>query len=102
VALPHELGGHRLAEARRMPVHEVASIDEGAQQGRRHRRVADAHTRKQQLVVSRRGRASPAAHHLDLEFYDGFFKPGVYGRTHRDHMTTWHREVEKKGYTRPA
>jgi hypothetical protein len=41
-------------------------------------------------------------HHLDLEFYDGFFKPGVYGRTHRDHMTTWHQEVEKKGYTRPA
>ena len=29
-------------------------------------------------------------HHLDLEFYDGFFKPGAYGRTHRDHMATWH------------
>lgn len=30
-------------------------------------------------------------HHLDLEFYDGFFKPGVYGRTQRDHMATWHQ-----------
>jgi hypothetical protein len=30
-------------------------------------------------------------HHLDLEFYDRFFKRGVCGRTHLDHMTTWHR-----------
>ena len=32
-------------------------------------------------------------HHLDLDFYDGFFKPAVYGLTHPDHITTWRREV---------
>jgi hypothetical protein len=30
------------------------------------------------------------AHHLDLEFYDRFFKPGAYLRTHADHMERWH------------
>ena len=30
------------------------------------------------------------AHHLDLEFYDRFFKPGVYLRTHAGHMERWH------------
>jgi hypothetical protein len=29
-------------------------------------------------------------HHLDLEFYDRFFKAGVYGTTHVAHMATWH------------
>ena len=30
------------------------------------------------------------AHHLDLEFYDEFYKPGAYLHTHRDHMARWH------------
>jgi hypothetical protein len=30
------------------------------------------------------------AQHLDLEFYDRFFKPGAYLDTHRDHMDVWH------------
>src|SRR4051794_31451339 len=36
------------------------------------------------------------AHHLDLDFYDRFFRPGAYLRTHADHMQRWHgarREV---------
>ncbi len=35
------------------------------------------------------------AHHLDLEFYDRFFKPGAYLETHAAHMARWHpRERE--------
>jgi len=30
------------------------------------------------------------AHHLDLEFYDEFYMPGSYLKTHRDHMARWH------------
>lgn len=30
------------------------------------------------------------AHHLDLDFYDRFFKPGAYLRTHATHMEKWH------------
>lgn len=30
------------------------------------------------------------AHHLDLEFYDKFYKPGAYLRTHAEHMAQWH------------
>ncbi len=30
------------------------------------------------------------AHHLDLEFYDKFFEPGAYLKTHADHMANWH------------
>jgi len=30
------------------------------------------------------------AHHLDLEFYDHYFKPGSYLSTHADHFTDWH------------
>ncbi|HZI08656.1 MAG TPA: hypothetical protein VEZ71_31860 [Archangium sp.] len=30
------------------------------------------------------------AHHLDLEYYDHFFEPGAYLRTHAEHMTKWH------------
>jgi hypothetical protein len=33
------------------------------------------------------------AHHLDLDFYDRFFKPGAYLRTHADHMRRWHHEA---------
>ena len=32
------------------------------------------------------------AHHLDLEFYDHFFKPGAYLATHATHMARWHQE----------
>ena len=32
------------------------------------------------------------AHHLDLEFYDRFFKPGAYLKTHAGHMKAWHPE----------
>ncbi len=30
------------------------------------------------------------AHHIDTDYYDRFFGPGAYGRTHADHMATWH------------
>ena len=35
------------------------------------------------------------AHHLDLEFYDRFFKPGAYLRTHAEHMARWHGQREE-------
>lgn len=30
------------------------------------------------------------AHHLDLEFYDRFYDPGAYLKTHAMHMADWH------------
>ena len=30
------------------------------------------------------------AHHLDLEFYDKFYQPGAYLKTHAMHMANWH------------
>ena len=30
------------------------------------------------------------AHHLDLEFYNKFYKPGAYLKTHANHMHRWH------------
>lgn len=30
------------------------------------------------------------AHHIDLEFYDRFYKPGAYLKTHAQHMKQWH------------
>lgn len=30
------------------------------------------------------------AHHLDLEFYDKFYQPGAYLKTHADRMACWH------------
>jgi hypothetical protein len=30
------------------------------------------------------------AHHLDLDFYKRYFKPGACGKTHLAHMATWH------------
>lgn len=30
------------------------------------------------------------AHHLDLDFYDEFYKPGAYLNTHADHIEKWH------------
>ncbi len=35
------------------------------------------------------------AHHLDLEFYDKFYKPGAYLKTHAKHMTRWHSRARK-------
>jgi hypothetical protein len=32
------------------------------------------------------------AHHLDLDFYDKFYKPGSYLKTHARHMAQWHSE----------
>ena len=32
------------------------------------------------------------AHHLDLEFYDHFYKPGPYLKTHAHHMDRWHSQ----------
>ncbi|MBZ0155944.1 MAG: hypothetical protein K8I29_06980 [Alphaproteobacteria bacterium] len=32
------------------------------------------------------------AHHLDLEFYDAFYKPGSYLKTHAAHQERWHPE----------
>lgn len=32
------------------------------------------------------------AHHLDLGFYDEFYKPGAYLRTHAEHMKHWHAD----------
>ena len=34
------------------------------------------------------------AHHLDFDFYDRFFKPGAYLRTHAEHMQRWHAGPE--------
>ncbi|AFM24901.1 hypothetical protein [Desulfomonile tiedjei] len=34
------------------------------------------------------------AHHLDLEFYDKFYKSGAYLRTHAAHMEQWHSEPQ--------
>lgn len=34
------------------------------------------------------------AHHLDLEFYDTFFHPGSYLRTHAQHLSQWHKETD--------
>jgi hypothetical protein len=30
------------------------------------------------------------AQHVDLDFYDTFFKPGAYLSTHREHLQRWH------------
>jgi hypothetical protein len=35
------------------------------------------------------------AHHLDLEFYDHYFKPGAYLKTHAQHMELWHSKGRK-------
>ncbi|MEZ4598797.1 MAG: hypothetical protein R2940_03290 [Syntrophotaleaceae bacterium] len=32
------------------------------------------------------------AHHLDLDFYDEFYNPGAYLKTHSEHMKKWHPE----------
>jgi hypothetical protein len=30
------------------------------------------------------------AHHIDLDFYDHYFKPGAYLSTHKNHIRKWH------------
>jgi len=35
------------------------------------------------------------AHHLDLEFYDHFFKTGAYLPSHATHMARWHGQTEE-------
>lgn len=30
------------------------------------------------------------AHHLDLDFYDKFYEPGAYLKTHAEHIKNWH------------
>ena len=30
-------------------------------------------------------------HHIDTDYYDRYFHAGAYGRTHAEHMATWHR-----------
>jgi hypothetical protein len=35
------------------------------------------------------------AQHIDLDFYDEFYKPGAYLKTHADHMARWHTEDSK-------
>ena len=37
------------------------------------------------------------AHHLDLEFYDTFYQPGAYLKTHARHMLLWHPEGGGQG-----
>lgn len=32
------------------------------------------------------------AHHLDLDFYDQFYKAGAYLKTHSEHMSRWHSD----------
>jgi len=32
------------------------------------------------------------AHHLELDFYDKYYKPGVITQEQRDHMKVWHGE----------
>lgn len=35
------------------------------------------------------------AHHLDPDFYDAFYEPGSYLRTHAMHMANWHPDAEE-------
>ncbi|RPJ52385.1 MAG: hypothetical protein EHJ95_04110, partial [Methanobacteriota archaeon] len=37
------------------------------------------------------------AQHIDLEFYDRFYQPGAYLRTHAEHMARWHPGHEREG-----
>jgi hypothetical protein len=39
------------------------------------------------------------AHHLDLEFYDHYFKTGAYLTTHKEHMNRWHLVFAKDQVT---
>jgi len=32
------------------------------------------------------------AQHIDLDFYDKYYRPGAYTPAHRDHMKKWHKK----------
>ncbi len=34
--------------------------------------------------------------HCDLEFYDKYYRPGAYLRTHKEHMSKWHKKSARK------
>lgn len=34
-------------------------------------------------------------HHLDVHFYDRFFRPDAYGATHASHMANWHTDLDR-------
>jgi hypothetical protein len=33
------------------------------------------------------------AQHLDMQFYEVFYKPGAYLKTHAEHLSKWHPEI---------
>ncbi|MFC2017815.1 hypothetical protein ACFLTQ_00735 [Chloroflexota bacterium] len=33
------------------------------------------------------------AHHIDLDFYDNFYQPGSYLKTHAEHIKRWHSDL---------
>ncbi len=35
--------------------------------------------------------------HIELEFYDQYYRPGAYLSTHRNHMQKWHKAAAKAG-----
>ena len=36
------------------------------------------------------------AQHIELDFYDKYYRPGTYLDTHRNHMQRWHKAVAAK------
>ena len=36
------------------------------------------------------------AHHLDLDFYDRFYEPGCYLKSHAEHMARWHPQGARR------
>jgi hypothetical protein len=61
----------------------------GAASGRTFPSGAGFHTSKT-FFTDDEGVYVLQAHHLDLEFYDAFYKPGAYLRTHAEHMQRCH------------
>ncbi len=45
-----------------------------------------------EALLGRRSLMYLQAQHLDVEFYDRFYQPGAYLRTHASHMARWHGE----------
>jgi len=52
--------------------------------------IYDTYGRFPAFIESMFHRVQAQAHHLDLEFYDKYFKEGAYSETHRDHFKLWH------------
>ncbi len=40
------------------------------------------------------------AQHIDLDFYDRFFRPGAHLRTHAEHMERWHTKARRARHGR--